>query len=799
MEEISQVPAPPGTDELIQLCGEQINKVMSEEMSDEADPDRVWILRNIHKNYLYYRDLQQFAPALYQGLVDSTGIAGSTLPDEVGSGLYDYTQNVYRGYCRKLEAVLGGRMPNAIAVPDNPDDDDAARSTRSANSAALYARDKCDLQLQMIYLVFGLFNFGTMFWHVDMVEDPDNPKTVPTMEQEQQTLGDAAFICPNCSAAQPADPATPPPTTCPQCGAPMGPENFKPPTQAMVPKPGVKQVPGHKLDISLHDASEVSVPLDSKSTEDCDWLRYSRERHKAKCISKWGDKVKKSPDSRDVEETVSEQYAESIRSAMGSPIGLVRSKRVNRWTVCDTWWTVAMFELVDDEGVRDLLKQNFKDGLRITSVRGRIVDLQNEKLSDHWQECKPEPAQRIMADPLGNDWTEVQDILNNTLNQAQETLERSNEPGFGDPTRIDFDAYQNRRDNPGELFPALRPAGGSLSDIIYRPDPLVFSDQLVPFSMSVEARGKNISGIEDPIFGGGDAEEPTARQAELKKNAAMMQLGVPWTFIGKSLEHVYMKTCRLLSQYEDGILSFSKKNQFGRYNTMSVVIEDLRNGKYHFEADEAIPMTWGQQRDLMMWMLDKPAPLLHQWGMDDPMNIFEFKQLLGMPGERTPLLDDREKGLDVISQLLQSAPTAGPPGPPDPATGQPTAGPPQSSIQPDWEDDHAFCSMLAKAYLQANPDLKKEVPDGYLNVQLWGQAHEAMANQPVAPTPPKTSLAVSLKGPDLGDPAVQDALTKSGIVSQGTPVQAVPQAPPGMNGIMPPPGTAPAPPSGPPQ
>lgn len=773
-------------------------------MSDESDPDRVWILRQIHKNYLYYRDLQYFAPSLYQGIVDFTGTSG-TVPDEVSGGLYDYSQNIYRGYCRKLEAVLGNRMPNALAVPDNPDDEDAIRATRSANNAALYVRQKCDLQMQSLYLVFSLFNFGTSFWHLDWVVDEDKYGTKPVQVPgtAQQALGDAAFTCPQCTSAHPAEGDNPaPPAACQDCGAAMGPEHYQPPTMATVPSMTVKNVAKGGLEITLHDGSEISVPLDATCINDCDRLRWEREKSKAKILKKWGDKVRgdAGSDSATEEVSVASQYAESIRSAMGSPIGLVRSKRANRWTEADEWWTPAQMELVEDKEIRTLLQQNFPKGLRITFVRGKIVDMKEEKLTDRWQECKPEPAKRIMADPLGNDWIQAQDIITNILNQCSETIDRSNEPGFGDPTRIDFDAYQNRRSQPGDLFPALRPAGGSLSDIIYRPEPVRFSDQIAPFDQGVEGRAKNVSGLEDPIWGGGDAEEPTARQAELKKNAALMQLGVPWTMISRSLESLYEKACKLLADNEDGVLAFSEKNQFGRYSTLSVVVDDLKNGKYHFEADEAIPMTWGQERDLLMWMLDKPAELLNEWGLTDPMNIPEFKRLLGMPGERTPHEDDREKAMDVIGQLAKAKPVPGQPGPPDP-TGQPgPPGPDQPSIQPDWEDDHAFCAKVARAYLTVNAALKTKNPDGYQNVQLWGQAQDAAANPPAAPPLPKTSVAVSVKPADMGDPATQDILKKSGLIDPGTPIQAVPPPIKNGTGLMPPPGPPPAPLlAGPPQ
>jgi hypothetical protein len=786
------------TEQIIEQVGEDIVRVIREEADDNDSQDRFWILRLIHRSYLYFRDLQNYSPQLYQSLLDETGVSGGGgQTDEVGSGLYDYSLNICRGYCRKLEAVLGNRMPNVIAVPNNPDDEECIRAAESANNAALYIREKCGLQSLSLYLVFGHFNFGTMFWHLDMIEDGDRFgwTTIPQSETKMTPLGNAAFSCPQCAATIPAEGDNPvPPPVCPQCAdngvqVPISMQNFQPPQMVPqeVPLPPIQQAK-KGLEITLHGADEVSVPLDARSTEDrenCLWLRWTREQHKAHLLGnpKWGKKLLDNDSSDITEDTAGDQYAESIRSAMASPIGLVRSKRASRWSETNTFWSPEMYNLIpnsstDQAGMtkRQMLVENFPEGLQITSVRGKVVDLQNKRWQDYWRDCKPEPTARIMVEPLSTDWLETQDLKNNYINQRNETMERSNMPIFCDPSRVDTDSLQNYQNEPVVWVPAARPAGGSLSDILFQPLAPQFSEQIPAFMQEIEATAQSNSGLLEAIWGGGDAEEPTARQAELKKNAALQQLGVQWSCMCRSLESLFMKACKLLAEFSDGVLEFSQKSQFGGFNKLSVVVADLKSDKFHFEADEAIPMTWGQQRDLLMWMLDKPAPLLQMWGLDDPLNIFEFKQLLGMPGERTPKLDDRNAAMDTIGQLLQGKPVPAPPGPPNPDGSPAQSGPPQPSVQPKWEEDSPFCAAIGKAYLIVNASSEQDNPDGFQNLRLWAQAHEAKANQPAPPPLPKTTVSLSLKGPDLGDPAIQSAATNAGLLPQGAPqVQSFPE------------------------
>jgi len=788
MEAIAPAPPAPSVDELIALLENPVKDVMRTEMSDENDPDRVWILRKNFNNYIYSRGLQNYASLLTQSILALTSQGGPGVDlgaDEEPTGLYDYTQKHYTGFKRKFVAVIGNRLANMIAVPNNSNDEEGVRATRSANPAALYLRQKCDLESKFLDQAARIFDYGTTFWHLDWVEDGDKYgyRDEPQHQIQQQPLGNARFDCPNCGASVPSDgnPQTAPPV-CPQCGTQLGPQHFVPPT--MVPTPvqtGTKKVPKGALEIDLKDANEISVPLDSTCVDDCDWLRWDREEPKGKLLRKYGrDKLSDFDGNDQGHDTVSSQLGEFIRSAMASPIGLVRPNRPNRWTCSDIWWTPNQYELVPDKTARETLKSQFSDGARFCFVKGKLVDLKAEKLQDRWQETKPEPAPRIMTDALGDEWTETTDIANNVMNQCEQNVARSNLPLFMNSSKVDSDAWANRNTLPGDAFFILPRAGRALSDEIHQPQSLMFSEQAPQFRAGVIEDAKSNTGLVDAIWGGGEPD-PTARQTLLKTNQALMQLGTHWTQIRKSLEKLMLKACKLLSQYSEGVIEFSKKNQFGRFDTLSFTTEDLRSDSYHFEADEAIPVNWGQQRDQLMWLLGQIGEnpqLATMMGLTDPFNVFEFKQLIGIPGMHTPQFDAREKCMDVIATLISDV-SAGPngerpkqqmqPGPPGP-DGQP--GPPQPTVQPDWEDDHAFFSMAVKAYLLDNSDLKTSSPDAYANIQAYGQAQDAMANPPQPPAEPKKTFSVSLKGSDVGVQAVQDMLTKEGMLDPNTPVES---------------------------
>ena len=668
------------------------------------------------------------------------------------------------------------RMTRAIQMP-------YAAQSQPPTRRSIFARS-CDFEGQHLDQASRIFNFGTTFWHIDWVEDGDKYgwKDEPQFETQDVALGNAGFQCKTCGGFAPSDgqpPSAPP--NCPGCGTGMSSNDFQSPQT--VPQPvqtGTKKVPNGALEVKLRDCTEVWVPLDATCIDDCDWLRWEREEPKGRvlrrCKERYPGFKEEDLGAKGGFSNNATALGEMIRSAMSSPLGLVRMNRANRWTCEDVWWNPNQYELVKNQEAQQALKENFPDGVRLIYVKGKLMEMCSEKLSDHWQECKPEPHCRIMTQALGDEWADTTDVTNNTTNMMEENVMRSNLPLFANSQKIDTDAFQNRRTKPGEIFPMLPRAGRALSDELYQPQPVQFSEQVPSFQSLVIDFAKNNTGLNDAIWGGGEPD-PTARQTLLKTNQALMQLGLFWTQIRKCLEQVLMKSCKLMGEYTEGITKWRKKNQFGRYDSIVFAAEDLKSDSYHFEADEAIPINWGQQRDQLMWLLgqahDNPE-MLKTLGVNDPMNVFEIKQLLGIPGLHTNNFDAREKGMDVIAQLIADGKAVQPPGAPNPdgSPGQP--GPKQSSVQPDWEDPHQFMSDLVTDFLLANADLKKSNPDAYENVQLYGQAQFGMANPPPQLPPPKETVAVSFKGSDIGPQATQAILEKGGMLPDGVNIQPAP-------------------------
>ncbi len=789
---IEQGPAPPvpTPEELIELLTPHIVTLNEQGRSDETDPDRVWLLRNALKNYIYDRDLENFAPQVISGIADMTGTGEPLVPNDVndGSGIYDYTFPIFTGFRRKWVAIMG-RLPNAVARPDVPDDESSAAATEAANNAAIYVRSACRLEEKVADLAYRSFLYATQFMHVDYVIDGQKygRGEQPRIGVTQKPGGDSYFACPQCAAATPGAPEQPP-ANCANCGGSIGPDNYHPPTMLQVPEVvGYDQYDKGGLEITLHDVTEAACPLDARSVEDpnCDWFEICLDFPKGKMLSDYPGLRAKLAEATDrsVTYTEADYLAQTIRSAMASPIGLRRSVGPTRWTRRMTWWKPSRYQEIDDDVARNAFLKYFPDGVRITSVKDVIVELKPEKLEDHIQEFKTEPSARIMGDAVANVWQVIQDLLNDMNNLIAETSQRQCVPMLGDTTRINMTQWNQKQSIPAEIVPAIPPFGGSVADVVWTPPPVQFSEQTLPWVAQIVELGKEITGLLDTIWGGGEATEPTARQAELQKNAAMMQLQTTWKSWCFAFEKLYLKATRILAESQEGIMKISSKNAFGSSEAVFADMAALKQGGYHFECDDAIPQTWGQAADRMMWMLTQPQAILQSLGFSDPLNVKQIKDLIQFPGEHTPGLDDLNKVVGVIAKLAQGEPAPQPDG---------SMGP---SIQPDWEDNPGLNFTIVQEWLKskAGRSLALSNPQGAENVRLYGKLCQKNAQAPQAPPPPKASVAVALKGADLGSAAVQDTIQKLGLVDPGTQVNPIPPTQPKVPGGAP--GGIPAQPS----
>lgn len=773
MTELGNVPAPPTDEELLSALAPTLDLVIKEDVEGDTDAEKTWQYNNARRNYLFFRGMQFIAPTFRNGYADYAPVSGWQSPsagDNGGDGSYDYTRNITRGYGTKFVAVLGQRAPNVVAVPDDPTDERSSRAARQANQVSAILNSWWDIDQKNIEVAMWMWITGPAYiytpWNADGLTYGFREE--PKYRMETQPMGEPSYRCMGCSASLPA------PGICPDCGYEVGPETLQQPEMAEVPVPdGVTQYPNGRVECYVLDCTKVSTPF--HCTNDArlwPWLRYEYEENRAFLIQMF-PQLRGKPDdwgSSSVSSTQGREVRESIVSPTGSP---VRSKSKTRWLFTRIWLHPKEYNLVKDEQRRKVLEENFPDGVKISRVNGETVRLEHERLADVWAAAQPSAAANLNSDPVMQDLVSAQLLTNHTLNIAQQTIEQGNPLTFADPRVINFEHWKNQSSKPNSVIPTLPAVGSSLAESFYQTQPSRFSDQMEPWIQSVEAGAVQDVGTTPQIFGGGNAS--TAREAEINKNAAMAQLGIHWMYMRKAWERAKRNGVMQLLKYGPSVIQEGKN---------IANLAEVAEGKWHFEADEAYPANWGQQRDFWMFMSQQPKEVQDAWGMSRPENIAKRQSLMGMDGLYIPGLDDREKTLDTIQKLLQGQPIVQQN--PDGSTDI------QPSIPADeFEDDPNLVVQLVKGWAQKASlagGERETNPNGYSNVISWGKAYQQMLNPPPPPPPPVTpKVSVSVSSKDLSPSQTQAILQDANL--QVPPPELPPMIPGGPVPPMAPPQT----------
>lgn len=759
MQIIGSAPPQPSKEDLLAALKETVKQMIAQDVSAEIEPERQDLYRKVLKNDFYWRGLQ-----FLKGTRSVDGNFGYTpvgLPKtgEDNAGIYDYVQNIYRGDGKKFIAVLGQRSPNVKAEADDPHDEESIRRAHMADTAASILDARWDSDLVNMQIVQGCWTSGPQFLYTPYVADGDKYgwREEPQYETQSVPTGDPTYNCVNCGAQTPPASVNPQQPACPQCGAAHGPEDLQQDSMDIPQMTGMQKYPNGMVELHLCDLFTVTVPFHTKKIEDAIWLSYDSEEYKGTLLRIYPALAESGESGGDGDNSNGPQS----RAQQASPSGSSRQS-ANMWPYQRIWFKTDAYLSVKDKELRQLLAAHFSDGLKVTLVKGEAVQLENEKLSDVWAVIKPEASKYLYCDPSGQDMIPAQDLTNDMVNIAAETLTRGLSVTFMDSTLIDGKLWSERQAKPVEVMPVLT-NGEPIGNRIFESQPAQFSNQMAPFLSGIQQQSREIVGVLPAIFGGDGGANQTARGAELQKNAALQQLATVWLGMRKGWEKGRTNAVKQLARYGAGTLTGTRKNGAAGSEALLLDVAELKEDGWHFEAEEAIPETWGQKRDLWMFQLEKPQPIIDAMGLLSPLNLELNASLMGFEGQYIPGLDQLYKVRGDIQQLLKQKVVQ-------------VNGGTQPSIPVDeWEDDHQAAVNVIKAWCLSPAGIREKQSnlDGYSNVLAFGKAHEALIPKPPGPPPPPPP-GVSFTG-KLED---MPQLVAPVLASHGVTVPPPPPTPP---------------------
>lgn len=732
---------------LLQTLQSPLRKLIEDRIDKEANTEKQFQYLRLRRCDLYYRDMPYLVPS-------GTGAAGSVdlVPlnsydgvdrDAEAFGLYDYSFNQIKSYGRKFVPALGSRpFYNAKAKPRNPRSQADRETARQYDLLLPWLAKIWKLRLLNYELMFKMYTAGTVYGYVYMDADEDmfGTKQVPVMEPVEQQVSPEAWKCDQCGWEGPDAPLLPPPIPemptlhqCPQCGATLHDFQFHPAETTIVPtQTGTQSYPRSGPKLSLHSGYNVTVPQDVERIDNkTPWLVWQNEDNPANLLAMYGESIRALIKSGDA--TAEELFGATgtaARSAQTSIMGLIRSNLQVRTPHMRIWLHPNMYELIEDEGIRETLSQNFPKGVKVCRVGKFIVKLVPEVLDRRWAAAKPECSPTLYTDPYCWSMLGQQDLFNNFLNAAIAFAERKLPTTVVDPELGIADILNNRPSMPMEIIEASARAGRRLGDMMeIIPTPQGELDQYNPLTQMVDGHMQSLSGMLPPIWGAGE-KQATADAQRSVLNQAIMQLSTTGEYASDFYATCFNNALRMVR--EEGM---DTEAVFGQDDTSMVDMDSLRAGEAYLETDPGVPLTWIEKRQTLNDLIQQNPDLAHAMGLDLPENIpFTRDYVLpGMSEMRVPDEDVQMTVNETIRKLLDAG-TKG-----FAAQQQPDgswAMPPGVEVDSFADQPDKFVPLI-KSWLVSQPgrNARDTNVNGYKLVIAWG-LNEQMLMQPPAPVGP---------------------------------------------------------------
>jgi len=653
---------------------------------------------------------------------------------------YDKQVNVFKAYLDSIIAAMSVTIPPVSCYPDDAENPADIETAKAGDRIASLMYKHADAPYLWLHALFIYCTEGTIFAHnytktskeygtykVDEYEEAEEYRTQEVCAICKMFPGDEFLSAVKRNTFGPdnqdigIDAALKEGDICPNCGVAFIPElqSGKIPIKRLVNQ---RDEPKARQCIEVHGGLFVKTALYAQCQKDTPYLIYSYETHYSNVLERY-------PELWDRFGKVSSNsgYDNYERWARISTQYMGMEPRENP-TVRNAWLRCSAFNILEKEKA-DRLKKLYPDGVKVVFVNEHFAEACNEALDDHWTATRNPLADYLTDDPLGLLLTSVQDITNDLISLTLQTIEHGIPQTWVDPAVVDLDAYKQSEVLVGGVYPATPAAGKSVADAFHEVKTAQLSGEVLPFAERVQQLGQMASGALPSLFGGAQPNSSkTAAQYSMSRSQAMQRLQNPWKMLAVWWKTVFSK---VIPAYIQDIQSTDDernvvKGTNGNFLNVFVRRAQLQGkiGSVELEANENLPISWAQKKDVIMQMMASGNPQVMEL-LAVPKNRRLVAQAIGLEDFEVPGTEDVTQQLEEIQLLLQSEPIIEM----DPMTGQEMEMP---SIPVDFlVDNHEIGWDTCREWLvgESGRLAKQENPKGYKNVLLHGQQHFTILTQ----------------------------------------------------------------------
>lgn len=665
----------------------------------------------------------------------------SVSDDDTGQSYYDKPVNVFRAYLESIIAALSVTVPPVKCYPDDADDTLDLITAKAGDKISNLLYRHNDVPLLWLHSLFIFMTEGMVGCYCYPKKDESYGKFKTKEYQDVDELH-RAVQCPSCGynlseetvddesiekgeqikdKFNPTDEDVPvldymnntaEEELCPACMQMIVPQIVN---QTLIVTRLVGETEDAKTRICMesYGGLNIKVPNYARNQKGCPYLRFSMEVNIVDALEEYEELEKDKLKRRivDAGEGPRDPYEEWGRL---SPQYNGEYPQ-NVVTVRKFWLRPSTFNILEKEE-RRMLKKKYPSGVKVVMVNDQFAEACNESMDDCWTLTYNPLSDHIHADPLGLLLVSIQELTNDLISLMVQTIEHGIPQTFADPGVLNFDAYRQLEANPGGVYEATPKSGKSLGDGFHEVKTATLSGEVLPFFNQLQSLAQLVSGALPSLFGGQVEGSGTASEYSMSRAQALQRLQNTWKMLTLWWKQIFGKAIPMYIQEVQEDIRDVQRGTDGHFINVFIRKAELEGkiGKVELEANENLPITWNQRKDVIMQLLQAGNPeILAMLG--DPANLPLIREAIGLDGFFVPGEADRDKQLDEIKLLLNSEPI------PNPETGEEM---PSVEVDPDY-DDHRVEFDIVKNWVvsEVGRQMKTDNPEGYKNVLLHGKMH----------------------------------------------------------------------------
>ena len=701
---------------------------------------------------------------------------------------YDKPVNVFKAYLESIIAALSVTVPPIKCYPDDAQDPLDLLTARAGDKICQLVYRHNNVQLLWVHALYIFCTEGVVAGY-NYADKDRKYGTYEDKQYEETEEEHTELTCPNCGGqideqfitheenefSPDNDDAAlhniifnTEQEICPNCAALVDPELKKSPL-VVTRLIGITNEPKSRQCIEVYGGLNVKVPAWARKQSECPYLSYAYETHYTTAIEMFPHLRKYVNDTL----SINAPSGNDLYERWGRTPIAYRGEFPEDVVTIRSWWIrPSAYNFLQEDGDVSTLKRKYPDGCKVTFVNDNFADACNSALDDCWTISYNPLADYIHHQPLGMLLVSIQEITNDLLSLILQTIEHGIPQTFADPTIMDFKGYKQLEVLPGSIIPTKTIASNrQISQGFYEVKTATLSAEILPFANKIQELGQLVSGALPSLFGGNVEGSGTASEYSMSRAQALQRLQTTWKITTTWWKEMFGK---VIPAYIKDVVDDEnqvERRKDGSFINIAIKKAELEGklGRIELEANENLPISWNQQKDMIFQLLQSANPEVLAV-LAAPENLPIVREALGLVDFYVPGEDDRNKQYEEIKLLLNSEPIVLPPPPEIVAQaalmGQP---PPPEEELPSVEidpvfDNHQIEFEICRSWITSEEgrQAKQDNPAGYKNVLLHGTQHMNFMQSQMAPegegtAPPKKPNKLDKEVPIEGEGDVKTA------------------------------------------